>query len=272
MVYVFYHAKCFDGFGAAYAAWKFFGDDAKYIPVNYDKKNVISDEIEDGSEVYTCDFCFSAEVLLKLAAKCEAVYVLDHHKTAQEDLKALGPEIPKNLYITFDMNRSGALITWEHFHGVGTAPLLIEHISDRDLWTFEYEDTEAIHLALVSQPMNFERWDAFEIEKLKKEGETLKRMHNQLVKRICSTAFFRDIGGHEVPVVNTSIAWSEVGNKLVDLYPNSPFAASFTIMEDHVMWSLRSKAGEDSFDVSEVARQFGGGGHRNAAGFRTARF
>jgi len=25
------------------------------------------------------------------------------------------------------------------------------------------------------------------------------------------------------------------------------------------------------FDVSEIAKQYGGGGHRNAAGFRTAR-
>ena len=27
---VFYHAHCLDGFGAAYAAWRYFGDQASY--------------------------------------------------------------------------------------------------------------------------------------------------------------------------------------------------------------------------------------------------
>jgi nanoRNase/pAp phosphatase (c-di-AMP/oligoRNAs hydrolase) len=32
------------------------------------------------------------------------------------------------------------------------------------------------------------------------------------------------------------------------------------------LWSLRSR--DDREDVSEIAASFGGGGHRNAAGFR----
>lgn len=35
MNYVLYHANCQDGLGAKYAAWKKFGENAKYLPVQY---------------------------------------------------------------------------------------------------------------------------------------------------------------------------------------------------------------------------------------------
>ena len=35
---VLYHANCPDGFGAALAAWKHFGNEAEYVPVQYGKE------------------------------------------------------------------------------------------------------------------------------------------------------------------------------------------------------------------------------------------
>ncbi len=32
---VIYHANCADGFGAAFAAWLKFGDEAEYVPFKY---------------------------------------------------------------------------------------------------------------------------------------------------------------------------------------------------------------------------------------------
>ncbi len=49
------------------------------------------------------------------------------------------------------------------------------------------------------------------------------------------------------------------------LYPDAPFAGVYYDKPDGSQtWSLRS-IGE--FDVAAVAKTFGGGGHRNAAGF-----
>ena len=52
------------------------------------------------------------------------------------------------------------------------------------------------------------------------------------------------------------------------MFPDSPFAASFTVKEDTIMFSLRSIG---DFDVSAIAKQHGGGGHKNAAGFQTSK-
>lgn len=259
MDYVLYHSNCYDGFGAAYSAWKKLGDRAEYIPVSYGKD---LPELNEPDIVYIVDFSYPKDVILDLSKRCQVV-VLDHHKTAEEDLESLvGLENPK---VKFDMDKSGALLTWEWFHGDKNVPDLIKHISDRDLWEFKLEGTKEIHKALVSHPMNFELWDGFDVEELKSEGKICQRLYDNLVENIIKESFFRVVGGHEVPVVNTSIAWSEVGHALIKRYPEAPFVASFTVFDKEEMWSLRSKG---NFDVSEIAKVYGGGGHKNAAGFK----
>lgn len=267
--HVMYHSNCYDGFGSAYAAWKHFGDKADYFPVSYGElPPQLLGKGSTPNEIIIVDFSYNEKTLIKLHEKfnCE-ITILDHHKTAQAMLEPLADKYYW-LHVNFDMNRSGALMTWEHYHK-GQVPELIKHISDRDLWTFKLEGTKEVHMALVSYPMEFGLWDLFDVEELKKEGKVLNRLYVNLVKNICSKAFETEIDDSIVPVVNTSIAWSEVGACLLSMYPQAPFVASFTVFEDNVMWSLRSRK---DFDVSEVAKRFGGGGHAQAAGFKTPKF
>lgn len=72
------------------------------------------------------------------------------------------------------------------------------------------------------------------------------------------------IDGHDVPCANLPYLWaSEAGNIMT---VGEPFAAVYHDTKDGKRaFSLRSTdAGED---VSLIAAKFGGGGHRNAAGF-----
>lgn len=263
MKYVLYHANCYDGFGAAYAAWKKFGDEAKYIPVSYGSP---PPSTPGATEIFVVDFSYSREVLLGLAERAPT-YVLDHHKTAEEALRDLAAP---NLNVIFDMARSGAKITWDFLHAPLTRPpRLIEHISDRDLWKFELPGSAKLHKALVSYPMDFKVWDTLDCDTLIAEGETCERLYTSLVKNICSSAWIGSLDGRPTPMVNTSIAWSEVGHELLEQYPDHPVVASFTVMKNSIMWSLRSRA---EFDCSEIAKKFGGGGHKNASGFKAARY
>jgi len=261
MKYVLYHGNCYDGFGAAFAAWKKFGDGAKYIPVSYGQP---IPDLSKATEVFIVDFSYSAEILAEIAESLKLT-VLDHHKTAQE---ALSEFSHPNAVVVFNMSKSGALLSWEHFHEGTEAPLLIQHISDRDLWLFKMDGSSKVHKALVSYPMEFKLWDSFDVEKLKIEGEACERLYSNIVSTTCEKYWFTEIGGFSVPVVNTAMAWSEVGAELVEKNPDAPFVASFTIMKNSVMWSLRSKG---DFDVSEIAKKYGGGGHKNAAGFKSVK-
>jgi hypothetical protein len=72
-------------------------------------------------------------------------------------------------------------------------------------------------------------------------------------------------GAHFVPVANATVFFSEVGERLLEMYPEAPFSAYYQDRQDGKrQWGLRSRPG---FDCSEVAAAFGGGGHKQAAGF-----
>lgn len=263
MIYVLYHSNCYDGFGAAFSAWKKFGSNAKYIPVSY---GAPVPEMPEATEVYIVDFSYPRATIEALA-ETVPLTILDHHKTAQADLEPLIRPDGFNPRVVFDMNRSGALITWEYLHRT-EVPRLIQHISDRDLWQFKIPGSKEVHAALVSTPFEFEVWDKLDVDELIASGAGALRFQSQLVKNIVSHAWVQRLGEWEVPHVNTASSWSEVGEALCEAYPDAPFAASFTIMKNSVMWSLRSRG---DFDVSEVAKRFGGGGHKNAAGFKAAK-
>ena len=69
-----------------------------------------------------------------------------------------------------------------------------------------------------------------------------------------------------MPAVNSPILNSEIGEALLERFPEAPFVAIYSNAGDgEQRWSLRSRASE--FDVSQLASQMGGGGHQPAAGF-----
>src|SRR5665213_864100 len=139
-----YHGNCADGFTAAWAVHKAMGvGDADYHP------GVYGQEPPDvtGRDVIMVDFSYKRPVLEAMAAKARSILILDHHKTAAEDLSGLG-YIPvqyddfvetndpaARVGVIFDMERSGAQVTWDFFHDA-PRPLLVDYVGDRDLWRF----------------------------------------------------------------------------------------------------------------------------------------
>jgi nanoRNase/pAp phosphatase (c-di-AMP/oligoRNAs hydrolase) len=148
----------------------------------------------------------------------------------------------------------------------------MQYVQDRDLWRFELEGTDEINTALMSYPFTFEFWNALlesetKLEGLHAEGVTLNRYRNQLLEQYKKRAVLGMVAGFEVPVVNAPHAI--ISELLGELSEGYPFAAGYQDKGNARSWSLRSSrnGGED---VSRVAARFGGGGHRNAAGFSTS--
>lgn len=259
--YILYHGNCYDGFGAAWAAWQALGNSAEYVPVTHGEP---PPEQMRGSGA-TCtivDFAYPREVLLDLRDNwgLAELTVIDHHKTAQEDLAGLD-------FAIFDMNKSGAMLAWEYWHPHDDPPLLIRYVQDRDLWKFELPQSREVAAAMRAHPMSFYAWSgmAEAITELASEGAVILRFTESQVEMMCKQARITFIGNYKVPVVNATAFWSEIGEHLLLEYPEYPFAASWHQTKDGLFkWSLRSRP---DFDVSAVARQFGGGGHPQAAGF-----
>lgn len=253
--HVLYHAECPDGFGAAYAAWKVLGDSATYLPVTHGHA---PPELPAQARVAIVDFSYKRPVILEIKEAVADLVVLDHHATAQDELKNLP-------WAEFDMHKSGARLAWEFWHPGEPLPELLAYIEDKDLWLWRLEQSPEVSIALHSYPMEFELWDRLDVSHLKLEGVALRRLQEQIVSAAVARARMDTLFGHRVPVVNATDFRSEIANRLCSLHPECPFAAAYHYDRDgELCWSLRS-VGE--FDVAELARRAGGGGHKNASGF-----
>lgn len=259
-----YHGNCPDGFAAAWAVYHALGDDVEF------HKGVHQQLPPDvsGLDVYLVDFSYRKPVLEGMLKQASSITILDHHISAQEDLADLLSS--GKVAGLFDMNKSGAMLTWEWFHPDKPAPKLIQHIQDRDLWQFKLDGTKQITMGLASYPYDFALWNKLmestpdELELLKHDGEALvRKLHIDIKMLIDSGVRRMVIGGYDVPVLNVPAAYvSEAGNILAN---GEPFAACYWDHANGRSFSLR--ASETGEDVSKVAKQYGGGGHVKASGF-----
>lgn len=327
---VIYHDNCADGFGAAFAAWTGLGDEAEYLPHQYN--GPVDPRLDNplnlsGLEIYVLDFSFQKERMDFLFTNAKRVVWLDHHKTAFE--MWCKEYYPGKLYtqplvdtassradnndfrhtIILNDNKSGAMIAWEYFHPGKEIPILIKHIDDYDRWQFKLEGTKEFNKALWSYaPWSFEQWEdilgreqlgAYDEDNLKTfyaEGAAILRAHEQNVmsmvtgsaRRCCivnpdmprsehqsQPPWVRSIGGknHLGIYENESVTGlaancpphlaSDVGHQLA--IKSGTYGLLWYINKDgKCLCSLRSNG---NYDVSTIAKSFGGGGHMNAAGF-----
>lgn len=229
-------------------------------------------EIDREDRVLFVDFSLKAKELQELAMRCASITIIDHHKTAEKELQDFRMS---NVDIYFDMNESGASLAWKTFFPEEEMPLLIRYIKDRDLWLFKEEHSEEINSYIQSFPMTIENYEELydELEnsdgrKALLGGRSILRYKQTMVETMCKNAKLKELGrsGYKIPVVNASILFSEVGNELCKMYPQALFSAYYfdRLADNTRQWGLRSIG---DFDVSEVAKEFGGGGHKNAAGF-----
>lgn len=255
VTHVIYHSPCDDGFGAAWSAWKLLGSSAHYLPAQH---GGTPPDLPADAVVALVDFTYPRSQLEIMRAQVRDLVVLDHHVTAQDDLEGLPCAI-------FDMDRSGAHLAWDFFHPGKPLPDLLAYVEDKDLWRFRLKQSREVTAALRSYPMDFELWDSFRVEDLKAEGVSLLRLQEQTVMAHCRRYRWDTLGGHHVPLVNATDYRSEICNRLCSLHPDAPFAAAYFDNEEGFRsWSLRSIG---SFNVAQLAQNFGGGGHPKAAGF-----
>jgi len=259
--YVIHHNDS-DGYGAGLAAYTKFGNEARYLPIDYGWK---FPELEPNSNVYILDFSILRNELDELVAKMNFVLVLDHHKSAEEQLKNHPNAI-------FDMNRSGAGIAWDYFHSNVTRPDFINYIEDADLWRFSLPNSKDVRNSIFLIDLNIEEYtkELFKpISERVLEGKTITKYMNSLLKIGSEYKHIIQIDEFKMAVVNSCLIQSDFGNSLFNKHCNhgeADFAGVyFNLGDGTVKFSCRSVG---DFDVSSICKRFGGGGHKNAAGFQ----
>lgn len=115
-----------------------------------------------GDTLFLVDFSGGPEMLRAACATARVCYLLDHHKTALEDVAAMGADAPVNLAATLDVGRSGATIARDHFgltHAALAATLgspsraadvlrAFALVEDHDLWRHAMDGSVAFAAGL----------------------------------------------------------------------------------------------------------------------------
>ena len=290
---VLYHDNCLDGFGAAWAACCKLGLEGKYLPVQYGQP-VPWKELE--GTIYIVDFCYKEKELEELLAYAERQHkvltIIDHHKTTIDlfdSWQAAGKlsTVAANLKLVLDETHSGAVLTWMHFFPKVNIPKGLKLVEDRDLWKFALPETKAYCAGLAVVAKTFSLWCYYNlslgIENLIESGELILQYQEQQLTRLEKNCYYTELT-YSIGAVETTVEVlacnaphefaPELGNRLAKIAPSS-IAMIWQYVPEHDVksnktlvykqCSLRSKG---NVDVEVIAKALGGGGHKNAAGYR----
>jgi oligoribonuclease NrnB/cAMP/cGMP phosphodiesterase (DHH superfamily) len=279
---VIYHANCWDGLAAAWVVDSFHAQHnikVDWIEGFYQKEP--NYELLAGYKlIYIVDFSFPPDVLDTLS-RSSTVIMIDHHKSAKEKLvEYSNPEVAviwDGFY--FSEPASGAVTAWHYFYStIDNLPKWIQYIGDRDVWAWKYGwETKAFAAALQQYPTT--KTGVMEVEQrsiqsMLTEGEAILAVFEQQLSAVKENQYIIPVMHRNylhtaekyVPCVNAPhFMISELLNQLAK---RQPFAVGWYRAGEMIKVSLRSdKDDPAAWDVSTIAKGYGGGGHKNAAGF-----
>lgn len=259
------------------------------IAMDYDKPTPF-DRIAPGDEVWIVDFSIPVTDMDKLLSITPNVVWCDHHKTSIEKYK----DYP----ITIEGLRvdgiAGCELTCiyskikrlEGFKCYGSLPIILspkthsykdyvpyftQLIGDRDVWKWEYgEETEFFYLGLQMFDMNPESnvWDMLINSEyhlnLIESGKVIKKYRDSWAKEyVDKFGFPVTFEGYRCYAVNIGKSGTEFfGEKVKEYDILIPF-----IYTKDGNWTFSLYSVNENVDCSELAKKYGGGGHRGAAGF-----
>jgi nanoRNase/pAp phosphatase (c-di-AMP/oligoRNAs hydrolase) len=259
-IVVLYHAECTDGFGAAWAAYRKFGTDAEYFAVEHQYPIPAG---LTGKELYTLDFTYPQDITDVLARDNVRVTSIDHHVSVAKTTAGTDGGV-------YDNEHSGSVLAWKYFHPEEPTPYLLRIIEDYDLHRYALEETEVLFDWIDQYDYRFDVYERLaaqleDVEGRKRalaEGSFLLSFRKKLMERLlANTAYEVDFEGYRAGVVNTELFHSEVANSLAERFD---IGIAWRVRPHGVYVSLRS---EGKVNVAELATHYGGGGHRNSAGF-----
>lgn len=274
------------GFWVNHIAKHYDGYIKEFIPINYGMKFPMED-IKPNEQVYIVDYSIQPDEMRELLKITNDVTWIDHHVTAIEKYKDF--EIPirgiryngiAGCMLTYcylrhmTNNGEGEITPFEHWM-VNHAPLFTKLIADYDVWTFEYGDnTRKFYMGFELHDKEPEDsiWDemyrdTYIVHKIIKDGELLIRYRDKDAESYCkSYGYELEFEGYKCFVMNRGMCGSDhfksVDDGTYDMFIGYAYDGKL------YRYSLRSA----SIDVSEIAKKYGGGGHKGAAGFESKDF
>jgi len=276
-----YHDECFDGYCSAAIIIKFlekYGIWPEVHPIKNSNRSLLKSNLDlKDKVVILVDICVSKEELVTLVGIIRVGFILDHHVSAQKDLEGFRSS---KFHILMDTTRCGATIAHDVcFPGQGV-PYVVKLVRGKDLW----EDTDpnwmlewkAFTAAVDQANASISLFSYYLLSSREHLEEIIALGKGILVERakvtdeLCKESKRMRMGIHTVHVLKLSKEHDKLindcGNTLAKR-PDCDFAVVYMYNPDQKKWSISFRGiKEKGVNLSEIAKQYGGGGHPLASG------
>lgn len=255
-------------------------------PYTYgDSMDEFKKEAEDSQVICVLDVSFGEDTFSMMKDWIErgkGVLWIDHHKGILEEAESWSIHIPGKREIGI----AACELTYNHFNG--HAPMIIKHLSAYDVWNknmFDWEDVMNIQYAMRAEIGldvykmqkfidNIDFYDEVgQLSELKAKGKSIRdflTVKNQ--GEVENYSFIGKIDGKNALFMNTLEFNSTTFQSKTPEWLDGEavkFLAPFAVQPNGlVRFSLYKTEGRFDVDCCEMAKRFGGGGHKGAAGFQ----
>lgn len=272
----FYHSADLDGHcSGAIVKAKF--PECEMIGINYGKPFPWTD-IGRGETVYMVDFGLQPfSDMEKLNNLCE-LHWIDHHKTAINDAATVGFLASGGQLI--EEGKAGCELTWIYLYGPEVAPPhavwllgrydVWDHGSSEDILPFQYGMRQFTN----TLPDNTGFWDGvfsheYLWEKIADTGRTLLAYEESQNEKFCKAyAFETELNGMSGICANRGFTNSKVFDSVYDPAKHHLMITFCRLKPPAGKWTVSLYSTRADVDCGSIAKSFGGGGHKGAAGFQ----
>lgn len=284
----FYHSKDMDGYFSG-AVLKYKYPDIELRGWDYKDEVPSFESMKGYDEIILIDITFPFDILQELGTKTKLT-VIDHHvsfkKQVDNHLQIGHDIVTDNLkYITFeyiyDDKLSACELGFKYYFGY--IPPIVELVGKYDTWrangTYEW-DTIVLPMKYylygkVSKPNDvtnywFDEYSGDIVDNMLEIGKSIMEYERKMDEsKTNSYAFEREAYGLRALCINTNFMSSET---MITKFDSSKHDIMIGFAYNGNNWGISLRSIEGGADVSQIARERGGGGHLQSSGFQASTF
>ena len=276
---VVYHSADLDG-RCSGAIVKYKYPECGMIPYDYGRQ-FPWDKIERDEEVIMIDVSLDIDDMIKLDERSHLTWI-DHHKSAMDeaDAKKFNPEGVRTI------GKAACELAWEYLFPDDPVPEVVYLLGRYDVW--DHHDKPRVMpfqygMKLKNTSPGSSIWSRLfpiaegrnhhEIREIIEDGrKIIQYVKNDNKSYARGYAFESDFQGYKAIAINRGIASRHLFDSVWDPKKyHLMLAFCMRRSETDHRWRVTLYSDREDVDVSEIARKFGGGGHKGAAGFECDR-
>ncbi len=265
-----YHLADHDGKGSAAIVGSKFKN-VEFFGLNHDMA-IPYDEIEKHDEIVICDISLPMDKMFELNETKDLTWI-DHHASMIEEYEKRIRNGAKEIKGLRRNGTAAIMLTWEYYNPDVPAPEGVKLLALNDLFDLRDKRVRPFEYAFQSLGVNKpedKNWKdllsgKINIDEMVAKGEAILSYIKNRNHRLCKAMSFESkYKKYRCICANMPQGYSEFydGVKNIKTYD---FMCNF-FMNGKNMWNLSFYTTKEDVDVSKIAAEFGGGGHKKAAG------